>query len=686
MRFSLYLVAAAAVLASAQELDLISVLGQLPNCSVPCVTSAVVETSCGITDTNCICASQKFMDSARQCIVDSCSIPEAMVAATLEAEACNRPERSRKADLLSVLVIEIPASLAPWAHVYARWTSLHTFEIDDYLIIFAGIAFAILVSMAQWNGYRAFGVDTWTLDVDLMTSALKYFFALETIYLGLLCVIKVAIVCFYLRIFPQKTFQRLGYVAISFIVLSTTVILSCTIMQCRPISFTWEGWMSDERNDKCLDLTQLASTAAGFNILHDLIILILPLPYVYKLQVARRTKLGIMLMFSLGIFVLITSCVRLSYIISFGHTFNPAWDYIDPVIWSGLEVSVSLLVACLPAIRLLAKRSGVLKTIFGSTQGGAESRRTGSGFSSRLKSSRKDKSIASQSKGIYGSHRDGTNESQIELGPRKPDPRLSDVHTEVQAGSALKVDGQSLDKGIRRREEGQECERARVKAQEEKMADDQAKQRIIAHMNRDHQRELTHYLRHFTGLSARAAAGPSLRDISLHELTIEDAQRKQHKVVFDPPLASLRDARARLVAMDEAARQALDIGDVVVDRWTPPGLDLMGLFSASLYVYFAAGAVLPWTHPGAASWRLADVVTLGRAATFFWVVRKSFWVILALHLVEVAVFERVRLQRYGVERGTRAWALWVACLVIEGQAAWKRFDKLVEEKRKLKNH
>ncbi|KEY66972.1 hypothetical protein S7711_05092 [Stachybotrys chartarum IBT 7711] len=449
MRFSLYLVAAAAVLASAQELDLISVLGQLPNCSVPCVTSAVVETSCGITDTNCICASQKFMDSARQCIVDSCSIPEAMVAATLEAEACNRPERSRKADLLSVLVIEIPASLAPWAHVYARWTSLHTFEIDDYLIIFAGIAFAILVSMAQWNGYRAFGVDTWTLDVDLMTSALKYFFALETIYLGLLCVIKVAIVCFYLRIFPQKTFQRLGYVAISFIVLSTTVILSCTIMQCRPISFTWEGWMSDERNDKCLDLTQLASTAAGFNILHDLIILILPLPYVYKLQVARRTKLGIMLMFSLGIFVLITSCVRLSYIISFGHTFNPAWDYIDPVIWSGLEVSVSLLVACLPAIRLLAKRSGVLKTIFGSTQGGAESRRTGSGFSSRLKSSRKDKSIASQSKGIYGSHRDGTNESQIELGPRKPDPRLSDVHTEVQAGSALKVDGQSLDKGIR---------------------------------------------------------------------------------------------------------------------------------------------------------------------------------------------------------------------------------------------
>lgn len=34
MRFSLYLVAAAAVLASAQELDLISVLGQLPNCSV----------------------------------------------------------------------------------------------------------------------------------------------------------------------------------------------------------------------------------------------------------------------------------------------------------------------------------------------------------------------------------------------------------------------------------------------------------------------------------------------------------------------------------------------------------------------------------------------------------------------------------------------------------------------------
>lgn len=232
----------------------------------------------------------------------------------------------------------------------------------------------------------------------------------------------------------------------AFVILPTVIFTFMQIFQCLPVRYVWEGWYDDSRSEHCLNINLLTYTAAAFSIAQDLVILLLPLPLLLRLHTGTRAKAGIIFMFSLGVFILITSCVRLRYVIRFGHTANPAWDFYDTMIWSGLEVAVSIIVACLPALRVLLV--GVLPGIFASlvSRGGHTSRGGyvketgfssgsgrnggggGGGSSAAARESRRRKSM------VFFSSKDREedgNESQIELGLQLGDKVRGDVQTEI---------------------------------------------------------------------------------------------------------------------------------------------------------------------------------------------------------------------------------------------------------------
>jgi hypothetical protein len=57
-------------------------------------------------------------------------------------------------------------------------------------------------------------------------------------------------------------------------------------------------------------------------------------------------------MFSLGVVVLVASCLKMRYNILYGHSSNITWDYMDLMVWAGIESSVSVAAPCLPTVRL----------------------------------------------------------------------------------------------------------------------------------------------------------------------------------------------------------------------------------------------------------------------------------------------------------------------------------------------
>ncbi|OHW92654.1 CFEM domain-containing protein-like protein [Colletotrichum incanum] len=223
-------------------------------------------------------------------------------------------------------------------------------------MIFCGLIFIVFVALGQLAGWVAFGEDIWMVQPDELTFGLKIFFIDESFYLTCLGLTKISVLFFYLRIFPNKSFRHATYAAMAYIASSTTIMLFMQIFQCIPFSYNWDGWKGDFGPHHCLNINVLAFVAGGLSISHDIIILFLPIPLLWHLHMGLRSKVGIFIMFSLGIFILITSCVRLRYITLFTRSLNPTWDFTDPLIWSGIEVSVSMIIVCLPAMRILFKR------------------------------------------------------------------------------------------------------------------------------------------------------------------------------------------------------------------------------------------------------------------------------------------------------------------------------------------
>jgi hypothetical protein len=104
--------------------------------------------------------------------------------------------------------------------------------------------------------------------------------------------IKVSILCFYLRIFPQKLFRRIVYAVMAGNTLFGTAFILLSVFQCTPVSGAWTKWEGSVQA-KCMDANALAWASATVNMFFDIVILILPLPELMRLFMPWERKVRI---------------------------------------------------------------------------------------------------------------------------------------------------------------------------------------------------------------------------------------------------------------------------------------------------------------------------------------------------------------------------------------------------------
>ncbi|KAL6855280.1 hypothetical protein ACO1O0_006419 [Amphichorda felina] len=114
-----------------------------------------------------------------------------------------------------------------------------------------------------------------------------------------------------------------------------------------------------------------------------------------------------------------------------------------------------------------------------------------------------------------------------------------------------------------------------------------------------------------------------------------------------------------------------------VTEFTPPEGFGAALFSSVLF-FFLCRASLPWVVPGSWGWAAASALFPGGAEWYRYVVGAIFWPTVLIHTAEAVIFERVRLRRYSVPRGSRVWWLWLASCWVEGVTSFKRIDRLAK--------
>ena len=98
----------------------------------------------------------------------------------------------------------------------------------------------------------------------------------------------------------------------------------------------------------------------------EICILILPLREIQRLQLSKKKKQLLSLLFSLGGFVVITGIVRMSIIY---RPTQPNFDLTQGDIWLNVHIGTAIISACLPTYRPLISRSSLLLSGFHSGQG-----------------------------------------------------------------------------------------------------------------------------------------------------------------------------------------------------------------------------------------------------------------------------------------------------------------------------
>lgn len=165
------------------------------------------------------------------------------------------------------------------------------------------------------------GKDIWKVPFENITGILKIYFYDEDLYLTALPLIKISILLFYLRIFPQDWFRMACFITMGACACYGIAFLLVSVFQCIPVSLAWHHW-DNEHPGRCNDINAQGWTSAAFNVILDVVVLLLPMPVIAKLELNVRKKILILLMFSIGFVVTVVSILRLQVLVQFGGTTN----------------------------------------------------------------------------------------------------------------------------------------------------------------------------------------------------------------------------------------------------------------------------------------------------------------------------------------------------------------------------
>lgn len=133
----------------------------------------------------------------------------------------------------------------------------------------------------------------------MVTGYLKALFACNIMYTFLITSVKLSILFLYYRIFhASQRFRMVLYAVMTFVLLSGVSALPVFIFGCWPINFFWD---KSVQGGVCTAFNNyFYLTEAAINIFIDVILLILPMPMVWKLQISQAQRLGLMGVFALG--------------------------------------------------------------------------------------------------------------------------------------------------------------------------------------------------------------------------------------------------------------------------------------------------------------------------------------------------------------------------------------------------
>ncbi|KAJ5356438.1 hypothetical protein N7517_011047 [Penicillium concentricum] len=253
----------------------------------------------------------------------------------------------------AIIAITILQIVFVAARFYTRFMQRAKIGADDYLILLALVPQRTMrliyhaVTKVDIVGYHYDYVSQMPEKFALMR---KCFFAIEVLdYPFNITLVKLALLLFYLRIFTTCKFQILIYIVGALVLAVGVADLLEIFLQCRPLAY---GWDQSIPGEKCIHPVTAYQTLVPLNIFTGLLILVMPMPTLWKLHIPLGQRLAVTGVFLLGGLGNVASILQMAIYLSASDfsMSDPTWFVAKFGVLSILEGGLIIIAACIISI------------------------------------------------------------------------------------------------------------------------------------------------------------------------------------------------------------------------------------------------------------------------------------------------------------------------------------------------
>lgn len=108
---------------------------------------------------------------------------------------------------------------------------------------------------------------------------------------------KLSLLFFYHRVFPIRTVTIISTITGVVMICWCIMLVTLVTFSCHPVSYAWD---KNIPNGHCINSNTVYISIAGFNIVTDIIVLVLPMRYLAGLQLSLTKRFAVIGTFILG--------------------------------------------------------------------------------------------------------------------------------------------------------------------------------------------------------------------------------------------------------------------------------------------------------------------------------------------------------------------------------------------------
>ncbi|KAI1098669.1 hypothetical protein F4804DRAFT_115729 [Jackrogersella minutella] len=301
------------------------------------------------------------------------------------------------------------ASIFALLRFYARVFYLKKVHIADFIGLAAfGTYLGFIYEVFSILLTSGFFVHQWDMRVEDLITFNKMFSDGYMFYCATVMTIKAAIIIEWTFIFvPQHTRNAFYWICKTLLCFNTLFYIAMIIfpnVACHPHDKLWNPLLPG----KCTNTSVSSILVSAVNFATDVVLLILPQKVIWGLQMSTKRKIGVSLIFLIGILACISAGFKLSASIPYDRSRDTTYTFAALALWSLAEITCGILIFCMPSIPKtisglnLTTLASSLKSWAGSSMEKLKRSRSGSSHTSwPVISSRPSKSSLHQHKGTY---------------------------------------------------------------------------------------------------------------------------------------------------------------------------------------------------------------------------------------------------------------------------------------------